>query len=977
MDAKEFLTRLLPQSGHVVIATPETYKNDSGKVIPYYKAHVHTSIDDAITATTNLVWQGKDVFFALSTYKEARVWNAEKQKYQTRTQTNSKALRAFFLDLDIDPAPEGKKVYTTFLSKPIAIAALKDFCKAVGMPKPMVVDSGGGLHVYWPLATEVPTDRWTVAADKFKSICQHLKLPIDPAVPADSARVLRLLGTYNLKKSTAREVKLLSEAHGPYDVSMFETIFDQFITDKGVTALPPRRAGSGRKATPNLAASILGDNIGVTSDPANADRIAFHCGFFGAHVAGHGRGMSEPDWYRACSLGQFSENREYVLEYISKDGKGYDYHATLKKASQWTGPVTCLNIYEDNAAICDQCPHWGKITSPLQLGSVHIESAPPVVSVTLPGEEAPVQVVIPNPPAPYIRYKGTICTETEDADGKQDLKEIVPFDIYPVRIIRQTCSDNDVRELTQWCAHLHRVGDIYLDIPQTILADHRKLQLFLYEKGAYPHSHKNLELQTFMSAYLRELSKQQDREKAYERMGWHGDFTEFVIGESVVHKDGTITKHRLSDSARSATKSSIRAGGTLEDWKKAIQFYNRPGYEGHRMFLYATFAAPLLSFTSYRGLTFSAAGASGKGKSTVLEACASIWGEPQTYVVNGNPDGTTINAMYHKLSVYHNLPFMLDDTTERQPEEMRKYFLNVSQGKDKERMKGNDHDGRNNTWWTIVLTSTNADDVAQVTSIGKESQPHLMRVIPVWFNLVDDSTEAKIEADRFKAEYAVNYGHAGQVFMRAVMPRAEKIKARLIAMIERVDRDIQVQSHERYWTVGVGGAVVGGLLARDLGLLEGFPIEQDYQWMLSHINKMRQTALSHDVVPIDIVNDFLNAALPNTLVVSAKMTSNIDNIAIRPHGALQVRHDFDQGGLYISRSAFSAYCAKNKISFRNIEDRLEKDGIIVARNAQKVLGADTAFATAGQTRCWKIDAVKLGEGYKDAVVSAIASLTKP
>jgi hypothetical protein len=38
---------------------------------------------------------------------------------------------------------------------------------------------------------------------------------------------------------------------------------------------------------------------------------------------------------------------------------------------------------------------------------------------------------------------------------------------------------------------------------------------------------------------------------------------------------------------------------------------------------------------------------------------------------------------------------------------------------------------------------------------------------------------------------------------------------------------------------------------------------------------------------------------------------------------------------------------------------LERERVIVSRNAQKVLGADTVYAS-GQTRCWKIDATKLG-----------------
>jgi hypothetical protein len=42
--------------------------------------------------------------------------------------------------------------------------------------------------------------------------------------------------------------------------------------------------------------------------------------------------------------------------------------------------------------------------------------------------------------------------------------------------------------------------------------------------------------------------------------------------------------------------------------------------------------------------------------------------------------------------------------------------------------------------------------------------------------------------------------------------------------------------------------------------------------------------------------------------------------------------------------------------------------VIVDHNVQKVLGADTVYAS-GQTRCWKIDATKLG-GAMNAGITA-------
>jgi hypothetical protein len=90
--------------------------------------------------------------------------------------------------------------------------------KRSGLPKPhLVVMSGGGLHCYFRLAaqTELP-DR--DACDRFKAVLKRLVRAIGGTPPgahadssrADTASILRVPGTFNLKRETQpRPVRLL------------------------------------------------------------------------------------------------------------------------------------------------------------------------------------------------------------------------------------------------------------------------------------------------------------------------------------------------------------------------------------------------------------------------------------------------------------------------------------------------------------------------------------------------------------------------------------------------------------------------------------------------------------------------------------------------------------------------------------------------------------------------------------------------
>jgi hypothetical protein len=414
--------------------------------------------------------------------------------------------------------------------------------------------------------------------------------------------------------------------------------------------------------------------------------------------------------------------------------------------------------------------------------------------------------------------------------------------------------------------------------------------------------------------------------------------------------------------------------GTLEGWKRAMQFYNRPGYEGHRFFLYVSLGAPIfhMNDTGNQGVLVTASGQSGRGKTTCLKACGSIWGHPEALIMNGNKEGSTVNAMYSALGTVHSLPFLWDEITERDPDELRRFVLNISQGTGKRRMTSDARQSEHvDTWETPVLATANTDDISRIISTGRDVSPHLMRLVSVDFAAIDTSVEAKINADQFLRDMGTNYGHAGPAMMKVIVTKYEAVRKGYIKNVAMVDRMLGSSnaSAERYWSATVAAAYTGAQLALGMGLID-FPLDADLQWMIDHMGKQRETIKESSSTPLEQLTAFLNGAIRNTLILSAKAASNLDNVVHRPPDDRLGRNEWDIGIVYVSRTAMMKFCAENRVAFKAFEQALIKtDRVLIDHNVQKVLGADTVYAS-GQSRCWKIDASRLGGVVLPATVAA-------
>jgi hypothetical protein len=152
-----------------------------------------------------------NIYYALASYKDN----------SSREAANALELRCFFADIDID---EKKAREGTCHATPLgANAAIKKFRAATGWPAPLIVGSGHGIHLYWPLSEALPAHVWKTLAEKLKRLFRTHGLLADPSVTADAARVLRIPGTMNRKDPRAPiEVSIQQD---PRDVGSYDLVF--------------------------------------------------------------------------------------------------------------------------------------------------------------------------------------------------------------------------------------------------------------------------------------------------------------------------------------------------------------------------------------------------------------------------------------------------------------------------------------------------------------------------------------------------------------------------------------------------------------------------------------------------------------------------------------------------------------------------------------------------------------------------------
>lgn len=988
MQIAEFLTLVLPDQGLICLATPIRFPD--GKT-----AYVHKVFDTIAEAAAFAERERarRDVFYAVQSLREARVWNPAKPDrrtgqlgaFEVRTQRNMLLSRELHLDLDVGetgtPAttaagglagtrsPPGRP--PKYASQQEALAALLGFVRATGLPWPMVVSSGRGLHVYWLFQEAIPSEEWRGLAAKLHALVQYHGLRADPARTRDCASVLRVAGTLNHKDpANPRPVQVLAKPEVVPLLQLRQKL-DAALVRAGLTVAPPgphsRFSESGMGSPSPAFPAEAEDQLRVEFDgpPVTMKAVLAACGQMQDLARTKGQ-CSEPEWYHTLNVIRFVEDGRRLAHRWSSGSPEYSAAQTEQKLGQLEAkgilPTSCQKLAElRGEERCQGCPFLGKVKGPLMAARYRDPAPPPVVQPP-PGFDTPAQE-IPPPPKPFLRRKGGgIVLHARDRDGNESDQCIYEHDLFPVRrlVNVQAATEQQV-----WRVVLPRQGERDFVLDADALYDRRKFLATLANQGIYPAAGNIPFLQDYMIAYIAELQKLADAEAQANHLGWSEDGQAFILPDKVLFADGTAKPATLSLGAQRAS-AAVHKKGTLQRQVELLRFYSHPAYRARQFYIAASLAAPLFGMTGHHGAILNASGPAGAGKTATQAAASSPWADPVQYPINGTNAGATSKARTERISTLANLPIPVDEITHMPVRDAVDMAMGVTQPGHRLRLQENgiERAASGAQKATLMLTTANNSLHGLLSLDNAAGTAGSMRVFEIRFEPV--TVHKKHEADAMLHELRQNYGHLGEVFIAYVLRHRAEVEARVRSLVREIDEAASIQTSERFWSAVIGAVLAAAEIAQTLGLLDYDPAGLREWALATQIPQMRGVVEAEYSSPLGLLADYLEQVNDHILVTSRAMGDTSGKPAIDKHPRGQLLGHFDRSAnvMWLLKKGFKDWCHRSGANFSKAIDDLHApqpagpEGkplrVVVSRQTRKVLGAGTEYAKA-QSWCFVLD----------------------
>lgn len=880
------------------------------------KQYLVETRQEADDIAAKLVQQQRNVFFGVAKYKDD----------SSRKKTNVLALKAFWLDIDCGPTKAAINPKTGrpdgYADQGAGLTALKKFCAHVGLPKPIIVNSGRGLHVYWPLTQEVTTQEWEPVAARLRDLCVTHDLYVDPAV-FETARILRIPGTFNFKDDPATEVKVMTVGQ-PVDLA---TLISTLGVKQRLTSPIPQ----GRPLT--ALGKMMQDAMGK-SFAKIMTRSAKGTGCPQLLDCYQNRNqLSEARWFDALSVAKFCSDASTAIHKLSEGHPDYDPAKTIQKIAHIEGPHNCATFERNNPGLCASCPHFGKIKNPIVLGMEVKEAPEAELKQTVFNETTGEREVIEIPPYPkpfYWGENGGIWKALADPEAS-------PAFVYHRHLyVVKRMHDPVLRDVLVMRLHTPNDGVKEILIPNKHAMDKAELRKTLAGEGVMCGAKQFDLIFEYIIIVANELQDKEKAELMRTQFGWADNDSKFIVGDKEITADGTF--YSPPSSVTKSLAEHLGPVGDYEKWQEVFNLYGTPGLEPHAFAALTAFGAPLLRFTGQSGAAINVIHPnSGTGKTTILHMCNSVWGNPKDLC---STQKDTDNARILKLGIMCNLPYCVDEITNMSGTAFSDLIYAMSNGKGKDRMEASGNRLRENTtkWQTISLMSSNAAFYEKLQGPKANPDGEMMRMIEykIDYSKVLDVGLAK---KMFDHQLMENYGHAGLIYADWLVRHKEEALKTVRAIQAKIDRELKLTERERFWSAVVAANITGGLIATKYLKIMNWPMQPIYEWATNMIVSLRNDVKPPATDVASVIGDYLNRYINNILVVNdaADLRTNMKLIPlVEPRGELLIRYEPDTKRMYIAATPFKKHCITYQVNYKETLDTLKKSGALIDTGVKRL-----------------------------------------
>lgn len=387
MQVSEHLHLVLPEQGTKALVHITDKLDPNGKPIVQHRWFNDT---DGLVAAVGKLNALPRIYMGMAGYDDAK----------KRKQEHSLFIRSIYHDLDAGPEKYAKAVAkgkpdSVYETQQHAIADVARLAKLTGMVPTLINSSGMGLHVYWVLDRDYSVAEALPVMLRVKAAFKALGVKSDPAVPGDTARILRPVGSLHSVAEDGTEIRVTNLLHKPAKVYTLDQVNDLIDPHVPVSIFLPKS-----KVYEDF--TIVNNDILQYREHTNSlAKGAEKCAAL-AEIRDLKGAVEEPYWRLMIGVSTFCQtDGEYKRHEWSEGDSRYDEGQVEDYANRWNaGPPKCATFAE-HCDKCHSCPYAGKITSPIQLCRVDA-----VVEAVTELPEAPLSIPEEQPDASFTDFAG-------------------------------------------------------------------------------------------------------------------------------------------------------------------------------------------------------------------------------------------------------------------------------------------------------------------------------------------------------------------------------------------------------------------------------------------------------------------------------------------------------------------------------------------------------------------------------------------
>jgi hypothetical protein len=426
---------------------------------------------------------------------------------------------------------------------------------------------------------------------------------------------------------------------------------------------------------------------------------------------------------------------------------------------------------------------------------------------------------------------------------------------------------------------------------------------------------------------VKELQFSTQADNAHRQYGWLPDFKGFILGDKVIFADRT--EFNAPSAATRAMFEFFQPKGTLQGWKDAVGFYNKPGFELHQFIVCAGFGSALMKFLPINAaLLHLWSKDSGFGKTHAQYAALSPWGDPRKLLLK---EDDTKNSFMNRADVLHSLPVCMDEVTNIHPRDASALIYQITGGQQRNRMSsnGNTERYRGDPWNLLFISSANTSLIDMVAMAKAMPKAEAQRVLEIETSRLFTGKSDKSMTDKFSFDIQNNYGHAGIPFVQYVMSNLAETRILVETLQRQIDKAADLGPENRFWSAAAASSLAAAVICKHLGLVD-YDIPTLKSYIINSVlkgNKNVSSEMSMD--PMDLVTAYTYQNLGRILQIKSTMDrrskeslNGIDDLVVpdqQPRTADIVgRYETDLHILYLLPTPFKIWLGDQQINYNSV-----------------------------------------------------------